>query len=607
MVVLRFSVRALTNHQKCRDLTAHIRRLEHKVEGLQRVCTHNILVSLYVSVLMNHGIYFLNTMQELKARKENSQPPSQPPSDSTSTPANNKTSPSICPRSPSHQRSSRHQHSHSEPISPSPRTRDGGRSPHRREERHGSHSGRQEQDIQHEQERQQHQERRNEQERRYDQERRREGVRRRDRERGFREHRGHPHVTLSQQPTMRNRRQHIPGGSSGYMSQQRHSDSHLVGIEPGQQMAYRSPRRDAGEGVRQHRRLSADPALLQHHLENPISPPTFRHNLAPPPRGEHLHFRHDSVGSATDEVHFGEEFGSQVSLSASPARRTSGERLPRFEEGSGDEGGCSQPHPWGEPISHTDIQISITDGGMHYPSTLTSAQPRHHSHLHLHHGQSQEQCADDEETGRLMASEHMLGGPFSSQQFTFVDPYEDGGRSLGLPTSKCDMPSHTSALSQPTVSKRRLQSSVPDLSLLTGTNTSNLAHSQCLSQSVLEMSRHAHRGDHSGGFRYPDSVTRIAVSSRPASYHSHLNRMPSDPHLNSEGPHHPGLMRTMLARLKEEPEHSPAVHRRRQRGATTAQQPPRRGYREARNSMRRGSSTPSQQQEDTPQSPPEGR
>ena len=36
-VVLRFSVRALTSHQKCRDLSSHIRRLEHKVEGLQRV------------------------------------------------------------------------------------------------------------------------------------------------------------------------------------------------------------------------------------------------------------------------------------------------------------------------------------------------------------------------------------------------------------------------------------------------------------------------------------------------------------------------------------------------------------------------------------------
>ena len=421
-------------------------------------------------------------------------------------------------------------------------------------------------------------------------------MKRRERERGYRERRGHPRMTLSQQSNMRNRRQHIPGGSPGYMTQQRHSDSHLVGLDPGQQMAYRSPRRETGESVQQHRRLSADPALLQHHMENPISPPTFRHTLAPPPRGEHLHFRHDSVGSATDEVHFGEEFGSQVSLNASPARRTSGEhRPPRFEEGSGDEEECSQPHPWGEPISHTDIQISITDG-MHHPnsSTLTSTQSRHHSHLHLHHGQSQEQCADDEETGRLMAAEHMLGGPMSSQQYPFFDPYEAPS------TSKCDMPSHTSALSQPLVSKHRLQSSVPNLSLLTG-STSNLTNFPCLSQSVIDMSRYTHRGDHLGAFCYPESIARITASSRPASYHSHLNCMPSD---NSEGAHHPGLTRTVLARLKEEPEHSPAVHRRQQRAATTTQQPPRRGY---SRSKRRGSNSPNQQQKATPESPPEAR
>ena len=41
MVVLRFSVRALTNHQKCKDLSAHVRRLEHKVEILQKVCSQH--------------------------------------------------------------------------------------------------------------------------------------------------------------------------------------------------------------------------------------------------------------------------------------------------------------------------------------------------------------------------------------------------------------------------------------------------------------------------------------------------------------------------------------------------------------------------------------
>ena len=54
MIVLRFSVRALTNHQKCRDLASHIRRLEHKVESLQKV--HN---NVSVCVLLDHGVYIL--------------------------------------------------------------------------------------------------------------------------------------------------------------------------------------------------------------------------------------------------------------------------------------------------------------------------------------------------------------------------------------------------------------------------------------------------------------------------------------------------------------------------------------------------------------------
>lgn len=592
-MVLRFSVRFLTNHQKCRDLSAHIRRLEHKVECLQRVrkCSCNYCTkTLYVYTGSQEMWSLLITFQELKTTKENTQPLPSDSSSSVPVPAQREDVPTNYPNSPSRQRS-RHQHSHSEPIPPSPRERDGRHDPHEREERHNlrEHDRRQERDLKHEQERRHSQERRQEQVRQYDQERRRQGVRRRDRDRGYREHdhRGHHHISMSQQ-SMRTHSQQIPGGSpmkGGCMSQQRHSDSRLVGIEPAQQISYHSQRRDSGEGLWSHRRLSADPALLQHHFETPISPPsTYRHHLAPP-RGstqpqEHLHFRHDSVGSGTDEVHFGEEFGSQVSLSASPARRISAERRPpRFEEvGGDDEGGCSQPRSWGElPISHNDIQISITDS-LHHPtaSTLTATsqpRPQHHSHLHLHHGQSQEPFVEDEETGRFMATDHMLGGPFSSQ-FPYFDHYEDGSHAPP-PTS---MPSHTSALSQPTVSKHRFQSSVPNLSIPTGTSVSNLNHSQRLSQSVLEMSRHSHHGEHMRGFRYADAtIPRITVSSRPMSqsYHNHLNQMPSDSHLNTDGMHHPGLMRTMLARLKEEPEHSgsPASRRRRQRAMATALQP----------------------------------
>ena len=549
--------------------------------------------------------------QELKAAKESTQPPTEPTSSHPAPTQQETTSPSHT-HSPGHQRS-RHQHSISDPVQPSPRESDGhGRQEQEKHERERRRS--QERQHQEQQER-----RRYEQERRHEQERRREreqGVRRREREGGYREHdhRGHPHMSMSQQP-MHTHTQHIPRDSSvnqSYMSQQRHSDSRLVGMETGQQIPYHPQRRDSGEGIqRQHRRRSADPAVLQHHYETPISPQSsYRQHLAPP-RGqtqpqEHLHFRQDSIGSTTDETHFGEEFGSQISLGASPARRSTKEqRPPRFEEVSGDEGGCSQPHAWGEPISHNDIQVNIPDGMFHpTSSTLTAgSQGRtlHPNHLHLH-GQSQEQCAEDEEVGRFLGVDHMLGGPLSSQYpyFDHYDHYEEG---MPIPTTKSELPSHTSALSQPTVSKRQLQSSVPNLSILTGTSASNLAHSQCLSQSVLDMTRYSHRGDHMGGSRYADATApRITVNSRAVSqsYHGHLNRMPStsDSHLNSEGVHHPGLMRTILANLKEEePEHSPATHRRRQKGAAAAaaSQSPKKCYQEARRSRRKGSVSPNTQ------------
>jgi hypothetical protein len=168
-----------------------------------------------------------------------------------------------------------------------------------------------------------------------------------------------------------------------------------------------------------------------------------------------------------------------------------------------------------------------------------------------------------------------------------------------------DMPSHTSALSQPVHgSRRRFQSSVPDLSLLTVTTSSNLA--QGLSQSVLDMSRQR-GGDHASGLRPHHEVPRGNGAHRSSSqtYHTHLNRMPSDPHLNSDGVHHPGLMRTLLVRLKEEPEHSPTVHRRRMRGgvvggASSSSQPPRRGYSEIRNRRRTPSPSPRQPSQTQP-------
>ena len=431
-------------------------------------------------------------------------------------------------------------------------------------------------------------------------------------------------MTMSQQHTMRgNHSQHLPGGSSRvnapYLSQQRHSDSRLISLDSGQQMPYVSQRRDSGERLpQQRRRFSADPNLLQHHLENPISPPnTYRHTLAPPPlRGsvgpqDHFHFRHDSTSSAPDEAAYGvEDFGSQVSLTASPARHGSGDRrLPRFDVSSGEEEtGCSQPRTWGEPVSHTDIQISISnEGGGHH--TMATTQPRPQHHLSLYHAQSQERFVDEEgeeEEGgeRLVPSDAILGGTHSTQFPYYDQQLEDPAHYVAPPTTKTDMPSYTSALSQPVVSsRRRFQTSVPDLSLLTvpggggaGGGGGNLAHSQFLSQSVLEMPRHALRGgggDHAGFRPYYDGTHRISRGASQ-SYHGQLNRMPSDPHLNSEGALVPGLARTMLTRLKAVPEHSPATHRRRLGGASSLQPPKKKGY---SNMKKRRSPSPQPQEE----------
>ena len=510
--------------------------------------------------------------QELRATRDGSSSSSSSTSaiNSSSNPTRNEEAPGNYHSSPSRSRSGRHQHSNSEPISPSPR--DG--SPRGGRQREGGSSRCEE--VRREQER------RRSEEKRYDQERRREGARRRGERERYQDH--HLQVAMSQQHPSRGHSQHSHSVKGGYHSQQRANESRMVSLDPPPPQ-FRSRRRDSGEGLREHRRRSADPALLQHHFENPISPPMFRHSLAPPtapptlqgsPQEHHLHFRRDSVGSATDDAHYGEEFGSQGSLLASPARHAhSGDRAPRFEDGSGDEGGCSQPHPWGEPLSHTDIQISIQDFGVPHP------RPHHPTQLHPYHAQSQEQFIDEDEitgAGRVVPPDPLLGRAHSQL-------YEESHAHHGF---KSDMPSYTSALSQPVYSRRRLQSSVPDLSMLTIT-ASNLAHTQALSQSVMDMPRHR---DHTPGLRphHHEAPPRSSGSSRQG---YHLHRMSSDPHLNSESVvHHPGLRRTMLARLREEPEYSPAVHRHRERGGAVggASGSGRKGYRETRN--RRKSPTP---------------
>ncbi len=427
----------------------------------------------------------------------------------------------------------------------------------------------------------------------------RERVKERERERergGYRERRGQPRMYMSQQPLIAHS-QHISSPSKrNYLSQSRHSDSHLMGMDPGQQMAFQSHHRQAPtEGHTPYRRRSADQAVV-HPLDNPISPSASFPHPFPLSRGpsqsrDHPHHRQDSFGSSTEESHHMEEMGGQPLVGGATSRWPKERRVPRFEEISGDEGGCSQPRSW-DPISHTDIQIRIEDEGetpFSSASTLTGAsQPRgpHPYPPSLGQHSSQEQFAEEEDHTRLM---DMLGGPLSSQ-YPYFDPYDQ--ENVGPPQAKSEAPPHTHGLSQPTVSKR-WQSSVPDLSVLTGTtSTSNLAHSQFLSQSVAEVQHHTRRGEPVGG-RYTDAMVLRAAASHPTSqsYHGYLNRMPSEPHLN-EGLLHPGLQRTMLARLREEEgEHSPNSWRRQR--AVAYQQPPKKCYQGTRRARTKESGSPS--------------
>lgn len=394
-------------------------------------------------------------------------------------------------------------------------------------------------------------------------------------------------MAMSQQP-LRRHPHHIPGGSpvKRYLSQHQHSDSHLVGVEP----AYHSQRRSSGEDYHTRCRRSADAALLQH-FETPLSSSVYHHHL-PPSLGatqpqERLHFRHDSAGSGTEE-----DFGSQLSLRAPSSRRTSGEP-PQFEEVGDDDGGCSQPHPWGEPISHSDITISFSDVHLPTTSTLTAkTQPwPQHTYLHPHNAQSQEQFIDDDEAGRFLGVDQMLGGPHSSQ----LPYFEDSGHTAP-PASKHDLPPYTSALSQSTATstKHRLQSSVPNLYVLTGTSTSNLVSSQGLSQSLLDMPRQSHRS----GFRFSEATLPPVTRPMSQSYHSYLNRMASEPYLSNEAVQHPGLACTVLARLKEEPELSPATQTKQRFLTTAAALQPKKCYRKSR---RNGSVSPSPQSRNGPE------
>ena len=213
-------------------------------------------------------------------------------------------------------------------------------------------------------------------------------------------------------------------------------------------------------------------------------------------------------------------------------------------------------------MDHADVLVSLDGDEKHSlksaPSTSTivpntsrmSGPPR----------MSQEQFDDDEHSDMMSLSTLAEEGPLSSQTMHFDPGYvgsgfeQDGG--IAPTFGKYEpLQNHYYGLSQPTAPRSKYGKSLTDLPSLTG-STSNLSLTQCLSQSVVEMPRYAHRELHGSHYAEPVGGHAMAVRASQSYSHGHLHRMSSDSHLNSDGP--PGLKMSMaaaLTNLREEAEH----------------------------------------------------
>lgn len=217
-------------------------------------------------------------------------------------------------------------------------------------------------------------------------------------------------------------------------------------------------------------------------------------------------------------------------------RRSS--NLRGFEDsGSESEDGGSQ----NQEVSPCDIHITVEDdSSTASSSTLVSVGGPQRAGMYPGAMGSQELFDDDAEFMSL--STLAEGIPMSSQPH-YYDHFgfeQETGSTLTRHDSN-------QGLSQPSLPLRskhgRHRMSLSDLSSL-GNSSSNLTHSQYLSQSVAEVPRYAHRGE-VPGHRLPDNRPRHVQSFS----HGYLNRMQSDPHLNAaDGP--PGQQRSIIGAMK---------------------------------------------------------
>ncbi len=344
---------------------------------------------------------------------------------------------------------------------------------------------------------------------------------------------------------------------SPYLTQPGQNQStHFTATEPLPVAAYGRRRRSHGDpDVRQqladHRRNSAESTASGHPYRSHALPRSLSQSHQ---ELHHTHNLEEGARHSRGRIPFHDQIPPSSSrYSRSRERRATSMRVPHepgnppasvdslvrssnfrtFEDSSSEtEDGSSQP--W--EVNPADIHITVEDESS-TASTLVSQQRM----PGLGAVGSQELFDDDTEIMSL--STLAEGIPMSSQ------PQYYGHFEQEPVLTRHD--SHQ-GLSQPSVPLRskhgRHRMSLSDLSSL-GNSTTNLTHSQYLSQSVVEVPRYAHRGD-MPGHRFPENHPKHTQSYS----HGYLNRLPSDPHFNpADGP--PGQQRSILGamiRLQEE-------------------------------------------------------
>ena len=383
------------------------------------------------------------------------------------------------------------------------------------------------------------------------------------------------YISASQQPS----HSHAPPTPKhSYPPHSRHSDSHLLQTEAMMPFTGRrssTDEKDLRQRLRDQRRRSADPAVMCHY-EQAVSPSAYRSHAVPPRGLSQSHHelrqshdkllhesRHSTEASESDPRSHGRQRVPPAqynsTLPSDPLIRSN--VLNGFEDSGSDDG--EETHPW-RVVDHADILVGLEGDekrslkSASSTSTIVSFNPgpsRMSGPPHM----SQELFDDDEHSEMMSLSTLAEEGPMSSQTMHFDPGYVGPGfeQDGGIPPSSFGkhepLQNHYHGLSQP--SAPRSGKSLTDLPSLTG-STSNLSRTQCLSQSVVEMPRYAHREMHSGHYAEPVGGHAMAVRASQSYSHGHLHRMSSDSHLNADGP--PGLKMTMaaaLTNLREETEH----------------------------------------------------